>query len=278
MKRFTFTIDLEDHMPHRQDAPRYAQITNKLLEFLEQQQVKATFFVVGQLAKDNPGIIKKVANFGHEIAFHSMQHKQLSFETPETFLHGNQEGKDIIEDIIGDKIIGYRAPVFSLTQNSLWAIDILNEQGFKYSSSILPAKNPLYGFENVPKNPFQWQNGLIEIPVPTVGLGAFRVPFLGGFYLRYMPQLLVNYLCKSSGNSCLWSYVHPYDFDSTESFGRIAGASWLVSFLLWVNRKNTFKKIESIFQQFELHSMNQSFADQFNSGQFEELAVFIPDR
>jgi polysaccharide deacetylase family protein (PEP-CTERM system associated) len=274
MNNFTFTYDLEEHMPHRQDASRYQSITLRLLDFLEEKKVKGTFFVVGELAKNNPKLIKTIDEKGHEIGFHSMRHKQLSSETPESFALGNSEGIAILEDMIGKPIKGYRAPVFSLTPETKWAVDILKEQGFEYSSSILPAKNPLHGFQGAPNKPFQWHNGLIEIPVPIAKLGPLSVPFLGGFYLRYMPMPLVRYFCKIEQGQALWSYVHPYDFDPEESFGRIAGASWLVSFLLWMNRTNTFKKLDGVFQQFDNESVNSSFAMQLEAGKFNDLPVF----
>ena len=282
MNRFTFTFDLEEHMPHRRDAPRFHAIVEKLLVFLEQRQVNGTFFVVGKLARDHPDLIKKIHQAGHEIGFHSWGHKQLSQETPESFAKGNLEGKHILEQIIGESVIGYRAPVFSLTPATAWAVEILKDQGFRYSSSILPAKNPLHGFADAPKIPFQWWNGLIEIPVPVIGLGPMSIPFLGGFYLRYLPRPLLRHICNSGQNQHLWSYVHPYDFDPEEKFGRIAGASWFVSFLLWINRANTFQKLDSVLNQFtpphaSQNTVQHSFAHQIARNDFANLPRYCPE-
>lgn len=248
----TFTFDLEDHRPNDALPKRYDAITYQLLEFLEKRKIKATIFTVGSLAEQDPEIVKTAHKAGHEIAHHSYDHTVLTKQSPDEFREHTKRGKDILEDITGEVIKGYRAPVFSLTPDTIWAIDILKELGFEYSSSVLPTSNPLHGFPGLPLEPFQWSNGLIEIPAPIGKIGPKDMPYLGGFYFRYLPFGIIKEKMKKAANDqSLWTYCHPYDFDGKEKNWKIKGASDLVSLLLWFNRKNTFKKMEQLLSACE---------------------------
>lgn len=253
-KSITFTLDLEDHRPNESYPKRYPEITEKILEFLDEHKVKATVFTVGTLAEKDPDIVRKIHDAGHEIAHHSYHHITLDKQNPDDFSEDTKKNKNILEDITGAPVIGYRAPVFSLTRKTLWAVDILKNMGFEYSSSILPAANPLHGMASVPSEPFQWSNGLLEIPAPVGKLGPVLMPYLGGFYFRYLPFGIIKYqINNANDNSSLWTYCHPYDFDHKEKNWRIRGASTPVSLLLWFNRKNTFKKLEELAENFEFN-------------------------
>ena len=243
----TFTFDLEDHRPDESVPKRYDVITHQLLDFLDERNIKATIFTVGQLAEKDPALVRAAHKSGHEIAHHSYDHTVLTKQTPDEFREHTMRGKNILEDVIGVSVKGFRAPVFSLTRETLWAVDILKELGFEYSSSILPAANPLHGFAGAPETPFRWSNGLIEIPSPVGQVGTMVMPYLGGIYFRYLPFCLIEkQMQKAANDSVLWTYCHPYDFDGSEKNWRIKGASTPVSFLLWLNRKNTFKKMERL--------------------------------
>ena len=263
-KAITFTLDLEDHRPDESLPKRYPEITEKILEFLDERNIKATVFTVGSLAKKDPGIVKKVHAAGHEIAHHSFDHITLNKQTPEEFRKDTRRAKETIEDVIGQSVKGYRAPVFSLTRQTLWAVDILKELGFEYSSSILPAANPLHGMPGAPSSPFRWSNGLLEIPAPVGKLGPALMPYLGGFYFRYLPFEIIKHQIKNANdNTALWTYWHPYDFDPGEKNWRIKGASVPVSLLLWFNRKNTFKKLSRMAENYEFTAplKDQNFGD-----------------
>lgn len=270
-KSITFTLDLEDHRPDETQPARYPFIVGEILGFLEEQNIKGTFFTVGTLAERKPKLIRMIQEQGHEIAHHSYDHTTLDKQTPDEFRTHTQKAKDILEDITGEKISGYRAPVFSLTKDTVWAVDILKELGFEYSSSILPAANPLHGFSGTPAQPFKWPNGLLEIPAPIGKIGPMTMPYLGGFYLRYLPFGIVKQqIAKANDNTNLWTYCHPYDFDDQEKEWRIKGASVPVSLLLWFNRKNTFKKLEKLVS-------NYNFAAPFKNQSFgNDLPVFDP--
>jgi len=243
----TFTLDLEDHRPDDKLPKRYTEITEKILAFLNKLKIKATVFVVGALAEKDPSLIKNIHDMGHEIAHHSYDHTPITDQTPEEFYVHTHRAKDILEDITGEKLAGFRAPIFSLTRQSLWAVDILKELGFEYSSSVLPAASPLYGLPGAPSSPFRWSNGLLEIPAPIGRIGPFLMPYLGGFYFRYLPFSIIHkQIKKSAENASLWTYCHPYDFDAGEKNWRIKGANIPISLLLWFNRKNTFRKMNRL--------------------------------
>lgn len=264
VRPLTVTLDLEDHRP-RSDLPvRYPAIMDKILDFFALHNVKATVFTVGTLAQESPALIRRVHEAGHEIAHHSYDHTVLTQQTPNVFRHHTRRSKDILENIIGEKVAGYRAPVFSLTARTIWAVDILKELGFEYSSSVLPAANPLHGMPHAPQTPFRWANGLLEIPAPIGKIGPMTMPYLGGFYMRYIPFPLINRCVRQAPTaSLLWTYCHPYDFDAQEKNWRIKGASVPVSLLLWFNRKNTFSKMARILSSTErtLPLKNQDFSN-----------------
>ncbi len=270
----TFTLDLEEHRPDDSYPKRYPEITRDILDFLDQRNIKATVFVLGKLAEDEPELIKEISSKGHEIGFHTYSHIHLTRESLENFKQQSRNSKAFIEDLIGQKIYGFRAPAFSLTNKSVWALDILKELGFTYSSSVLPANNPINGFPEAPGKPFLWSNGLLEIPAPIAQYGPFVFPYLGGIYLRYLPVSIIKYfLHREKNQQSLWIYCHPHDFDHKEKFYQIKGTSLLTSLLLWFNRKHTFRKIEQIFADDSVFGAG-TFIEQINSGRYENLETF----
>lgn len=271
----TFTLDLEDHRSNYKDEKRYPDITRQILSLLDENSTKGTFFVVGNIAKEEPVLIKDIVNRGHELAFHSLKHKELQNENPAKFRQETITGKKLLEDVSGQEVIGYRAPVFSLTKHTMWALDILYDVGFIYSSSVLPAFNPLNGFSGAPKKPFYWPNGLLEIPVPVINAGPVTIPYLGGVYLRYLPMIVIKRLINMHQEQHLWMYCHPYDFDPNESFFRIKDASLLTSLILWFNRGSMKKKISCLLALNEYKSRNMTFSTQVKAGLFKNSSRFI---
>ncbi len=276
MRDIVFTYDLEKHTQTLHSQKRYVKITEDLLDFLTRHNIHCTIFVLGELAEESPDLIKKLANCGHEIAFHTYQHRHLTQEKPQTFRKETEYCKKLIEDLTGQPLIGFRAPAFSLTHESLWALDVLKELGFTYSSSVLPVRNPINGFPGAPEHPFYWSNGILEIPSPVTRAGPLSIPFLGGIYLRYLPYTFINYmLMKSADSSCLWTYCHPHDFDHEEEFYIIRGTSFITSLLLWMNRKNTFSKLEKFANNNNI-SFEGTFQKLVESGRFDTAPVFRP--
>ena len=240
------TIDVENLSGSITD-PNFANSLEPLLDAIEETNAKATFFVVGSLASVWKKKIQQLSNNGHEIALHGHTHEFLPLLGPKKFAEELLDGKNAIEDAIGKEVSGFRAPYFSLTNESLWAPDILHEAGFKFSSSVLPAWNPQAGFPQAPRKPFLWKCGLVEFPVPTFGIGFLRVPLLGGAYLRLSPQGVFN-MARYFGSRRAgeWAYCHPYDFDVNAKFEVVRETSWAFSKLLFARRNLMLPRVQAL--------------------------------
>jgi polysaccharide deacetylase family protein (PEP-CTERM system associated) len=246
----SFTIDLED--PTERYAPdgRYVGLTQRLLGFCDEIGCKATFFTVGRVAEGAPQLVRDIARRGHEVAYHSHAHVPLTEENPDRFRRESRDDKDRMEQLCRTPVIGFRAPRFSLTPQSRWALDVLGELGFRYSSSIMPTRASLYGFQEAPRMAFKWPNGLIEFPLPVAQVGPWRIPYLGGIYLYSLPSWLTRYwMGKAGEDEFLWTYTHPYDFDREEKFAPMLHTSWWVSAVLWGARRVAEGKIRTLLHQ-----------------------------
>jgi len=243
----TLTIDLEDASLRYAPYGRYDAQTRHILGLCEAGGHRATFFTVGRLAEAAPLLIRDIAAKGHEIAYHSHNHVSLLKEDPARFKVQCREDKDRLEQLSGQKVFGFRAPCFSLTPQTLWALDILKEAGFLYSSSIMPTALSLNGFADAPRAAFRWPSGLIEFPLPVVSFGKYSAPYLGGIYLYTMPFLLVRRcLMKAQAGEVLWTYAHPYDFETDRSFVSLAQTPLWISLVLWWGRLSAEKKIKAL--------------------------------
>lgn len=243
----TFTLDLEDHRVGTGEAVRCAEPTERSLAWLDARGAKGTFFVVGSLAEEHPEIVRTVADAGHEIGLHALHHVPIEETGEDRFLDELRRGKAILEDITGGPVPGYRAPIFSLTRRTPWAVAALQEAGFAYSSSVLPANSPLHGMTGVPATPFRWRDGPMELPCPVIGRGRASVPFLGGVYLRYLPPLLIEEgVRRAAGRDGLWIYVHPYDLDPEEPFTVLPHAGYVTSRIVHHRRRGTVGRLDRV--------------------------------
>lgn len=243
----SITFDLEDNRRDPAQPPRFVAMTERFLDFLDRRGVKATVFVVGELGRSHPELVREVASRGHEIGLHGLRHFTLGDIGRENLQDELREGKALLEDAAQVPVPGFRAPIFSLTPGTAWALDDIAACGFTYSSSVLPAVNPLHGWPGAPRTPFRWENGLMELPCPVAGAGRAMIPFLGGIYVRYVPLSIITRLLAGLGPDALaWSYVHPYDLDPEEPFFVLPHAGWLTSRILHTRRGATLPRIERI--------------------------------
>lgn len=260
-RTLTFTVDVEEHRNAAAGAPRYPEMTRRILDFLAARSISGTFFVVGELVRQSPGLIREIAAAGHEIASHGFRHEPLPRQSPDAFRSDLARSKALIEDLCGQAVLGFRAPMFSLTPRSLWVLDILRDLGFRYSSSVLPAPWRSNGFADAPTRPFLWPNGLLEIPCPVGRIGPLTLPFLGGMYLRYLTPWRMRQLLRRVSDETLWTYCHPYDIDETERYCRLPEKGRLASFLLWCNRRVTLRRLAALMDG----HMAETFAQRWSA-------------
>ena len=197
--------------------PRIEANVEYILERLAQHQVKATFFCLGWIAQNYPSLIKKIAEEGHEIASHGWSHTPIHHLTPEDFRLEIRKSKALLEDLTGKEVIGFRAPTYSITFKTLWALTILAEEGFRYDSSIFPIYHDLYGFPESPRFPYLLEDlSLKEFPISTFRFKGINLPLSGGGYFRLFPYLLTRFLLKrfqKKEKKPFVFYIHPWEFD-----------------------------------------------------------------
>lgn len=196
--------------------------TRHLLDLLDEQGVEATFFILGWVAERVPGLVREIAARGHELACHSYWHRLIYKLSRQEFLEDTRRAKDVIEQTAGRAVYGYRAPSYSITAESLWALEALVEAGFTYDSSIFPIRHDVYGIPDAPRAPFRLETpsgNLVEYPITTfrLGLGP-NLPVGGGGYLRLLPfwYTRLGFHRAQADNLPLIAYVHPWEVDPNQ--------------------------------------------------------------
>jgi polysaccharide deacetylase family protein (PEP-CTERM system associated) len=224
------TVDVEDyfHGPGfgrfvpcekwEQHPSRVERNTKKVLELLAEFDLRATFFVLGWVAERRPALVRELQAAGHDLGCHSYAHRLIYTMTPQEFRDDTRRACAAIEDASGARVHAYRAPMFSITSRSLWALEILLEFGFKVDSSIFPTRNHLYGIPSAPRQPFRIRiqgSDLAEFPLPALKMGIWGLPVTGGAYLRLLPYRLqmlgLNRMARRSEPIIL--YFHPWELD-----------------------------------------------------------------
>lgn len=205
-----------------QITPRVENNTRRLLDLFDKHEVKATHFILGWVAEKFPELVKEIDSRGHEVASHGYSHQLVYDQTPEVFRDETARSKDLLEDILGKPVNGYRAASYSITKKSLWALDILCEIGFKYDSSIFPIRHDRYGIPDAKLLPHRLRtpngNQIIEFPLTTSSLFGMKLPAAGGGYFRLYPYALSKYLLTKvqKSNRPIVFYLHPWEIDSEQ--------------------------------------------------------------
>ncbi len=243
----TFTLDVEDYTTDG-SQPRALDTTRRILSFLADRTIRGTFFVVGKFAESNEPLLGEIARGGHELALHGYDHLPLTETDADTFRREVGDIRKRMEDVVNRPVIGFRAPTFSLVPTTQWVTDVLAELGFEYSSSVLPARSPLYGWPDRPRTPHRWPSGLLELPCPVAAVGPLTNPYLGGIYFRVLPWAAVRYgLGRAHDDEVLWAYCHPYDFDPGEPFQKRPDLGPWKSRLQWINRRRMFDRVDRLY-------------------------------
>ena len=233
---------------------RVEKNTDKLLELFASKNVTATFFTLGWVAERFPQIVKKIAGAGHEVASHGYSHQLIYNQSPEVFKEETHKSKVILEDIIQQEVIGYRAASYSITERSKWALDILCDLGFKYDSSIFPVKHDLYGIPGSPRWPYKLEtdqkNTIVEFPISTFNIANYKLPIAGGGYFRLFPYWFTKLGLGSINreNEPFVFYLHPWEVDPQQPKVQ---ASWFSMFRHYNNLDKCYSRLEQLLNDFE---------------------------
>ena len=236
----------------------------RLLDIFDRYQVKATFFVLGWVAHHFPAIVREVYARGHELACHSFWHRKVDSLTPAQFRSDTRDACDAIETAASVRVVGYRAPTWSITRQSLWAFDILAEEGFQYDSSIYPIHHDLYGIPGASRYPYvqNCENGqaLLEFPPATVRIAGMNFPAAGGGYLRIFPLAYTSWVFRQfeKAGKSLVLYLHPWEIDPDQP--RLSGP--LKSrFRHYTNLHRTQERLELLLQRYRFVPFRDYLSD-----------------
>jgi len=237
--------------------------TERLLDLFDEHAVRGTFFVLGWVAERFPDLVRSIAARGHELASHGYAHRLVYEQTPDIFRDDVRRAKGLIEDISGRKVKGYRAPSFSVTERSLWALDVLLEEGHRYDASIFPIRHDRYGIPDAPRwpHPMTRSGGeLFEVPGSTVRLGGTNVPVAGGGYFRILPYAWTRWgiarLNQLEGQPAIF-YLHPWEIDPQQPRLR---ASALGRFRHYRNLHLTERRLRALMRDFAFGRLDDVLA------------------
>lgn len=239
-----------------------------LLSLMDRHDVRCTCFVLGWVAERHPEVVERIHACGHEVATHGYSHTKVYDLKPEEFREEIRRSKGLLEDITGEPVRGYRAPYFTVTRQSLWALDVLVEEGILYDSSIHPVYNYRYGIPDADRTPgtvLAPEHGeILEIPVSTYPVGGFNLPVGGGAYLRIWPfpvfRTLLRSLARRGERIAL--YVHPWELDPDHP--RI-DLPFRVSATHYFNLSSTVPKLEKLFAEFEFVPFRDAYGKELEA-------------
>lgn len=266
-----FTVDVEEHfqVAALKDAidveswpsqeSRVVENTSRLLDILAEANVRATFFILGWVAERNPELVRKISGAGHEIACHGQSHQLIYEQEQKRFESETLRARKTLEDITGAPVAGYRAASYSITKDSIWALDVIQAAGFNYDSSIVPARHDLYGISDAPDKPYRISlaNGgeLMEFPPSTLKLAGQRIPVGGGGYFRIFPYWFTRWaLSRLNGaqDQPFAFYVHPWEIDVDQP--RVE-TNWRSRFRHYTNLDKCEPRLRRLVSDFQFDTM-----------------------
>ena len=263
----TLGIDFEDwyhpqlvspYVSEEKRIPTMFKGLDKILELLRKNDCKATFFLVGEILENNPEIIDKILSGEHEIGFHTMKHTRLDSKN---FQSTFKQELNQFEKIVSRKVLGFRAPTFSLNKNSSWAIDELVNAGYKYDSSIVPAKTSMYGLASAEKSPYRItsnnleknnSNGvLIEFPLLVTKFLGKTIPAAGGFYLRFLPFRIIKNANQTYEKQNIPACLYIHSWELTPEYIPKINLPIKNHFITFHKIEKTFSKIDDLLREFK---------------------------
>ncbi len=262
-----FTVDVEDYFQvsaferhvdraHWDDFPsRVVANTHRLLRLLDRHQVQGTFFVLGWVAHRHPELVRSIGAAGHELASHGYWHRLVYSQTPDEFRRDLRDSREAVATAAGVVVTMYRAPSFSITAQSLWALDVLLEEGFTVDASVFPIRHDRYGLPNAARTlhrmPTPAGNAIWEFPASTARLAGMNLPVAGGGYFRLYPWNITRRLLgriNDTEQQPFMLYTHPWEIDPDQP--RIAGPGLRSRFRHYVNLAGTAGKLERLLDAF----------------------------
>ena len=254
---FAKSIDYKDWDNH---SLRVERNTQRLMDMFDEAQVKATFFVLGWVADRNKSLIKEIAARGHEVACHGYSHQLVYNQSPEVFREETVRSKALLEDIVQMPVRGYRAASYSITKESLWALDILAEAGFTYDSSIFPVRHDRYGIPDAEETPHILTtpkgHSLVEFPLSTAKIFNYKLPVAGGGYFRLYPYALTKAGLRQINRrqQPFIFYLHPWEIDPEQP--KIE-ASWFSRFRHYNNLDKCESRLQRLMKDFQFTTAAQ---------------------
>lgn len=272
--RNALTCDVEDyfqvsafdaHVPRSswdQCESRIERNVERVLDLLGRRDAKATFFVLGWVARRHPRLVRAIADRGHEVASHGYAHERASALTSHQFESDVRASKRLLEDVCGREVIGYRAPSFSIGATNPWSHDVLGNAGYRYSSSIYPVRHDHYGMPDGPRFPYRAGSlgALLEIPIATARLGSRNLPAGGGGYFRLLPYVVSRRLlaCVNRRDRVpAVFYFHPWELDPDQP--RVRGVSYRTRFRHYINLARTEPRLDRLLSDFTWGRMDDIF-------------------
>lgn len=266
------TIDVEDWFQVSAMAPyirrsdwdtrecRVERNVERILALLDERQVKATFFTLGWVAERYPQLVRRIVDGGHELASHGHGHERASDLTPAALREDVGRAKQVLEDIAGVPVLGYRAPSFSISERNLWAFDTLAEAGYRYSSSLYPIRHDHYGMPDAPRFAHRRDNGLLEIPITTLRVRERNFPSSGGGWFRLMPYAMTRWIIRrvnAEDRQAAIFYLHPWEIDPGQP--RVPGIDAKTRFRHYVNIGRTEGRLQQLLADFRWGRMDRIF-------------------
>lgn len=240
---------------------RVERNTELLLDLFASKGVEATFFVLGWVADRFPDLVREIDRRGHELATHGYSHRLLTAMQPEEFRADLQRSLAVLAPLTSQEIRGFRAPSFSLTKRTLWALDILRESGIRYDSSVFPvAFHPDYGIPEAGLSPYALADDLLELPMGVAEVLGRRIPCSGGGYFRLYPYALTRALmrkCNREGRPVMF-YLHPWEADPAQP--RVSGLPLSKRFRHYNNLDKTAARLDRLLSEFSFTSARRLIA------------------